>query len=710
MQNDAWYQNFARSVAIFTSLMALVLSAVYCGARLGFATNYSGVLRAAGLTLLILNVVAYGRKRWFTHATALILYALAGVATASWFLSRFAAVGWLWAVSGCFLFVWNLIVWVSGFKQKRWAILFLFAALVAGLYVSGKTWGLGYNNPLAEERLLLGQGHIDALFHASISNMMRTYGRPSTGLDGIPYLAYHFGSHWLVAALAPVCGQGTFEFYNCGTGIFFIPLMYAGLLLLAGVIRDLARDRNLADHGLPGGLLFWVVMIAGLLGPFPKKGDMMRVSLQEIYDSDSYALGLAISFLVVALLVLFFREWRNKNRENLGQPHDVSSVLGLVVVFLALYGLCAVLKVSNAYLLFGMVIYACWRLGAWRQRLIQLHLLISGAVLVALSRLIVSRGDTRVAFFTFDRIHPEWIPYFLIFYFFWVWAFLLLRTYQLRLHTLGDVREAFRREDTFPAEILLVCALLGLLPYFSLRFETGSWNYFTQYQTFLGLALTAAYLPVWPAESRSDSVRGFWDVPVRAVFVGIFALLFLLHLTITTYGSIYGLIKDNAGIRAELAGHPQEDWRGMLRSLYGSSRGLMLPALRPRQDVLACLHTLGDMPLSQKRTSVLYIPKSNRTYWGDLRQPPPSEGSVSFIAPALTGIAMVYGEPEYDDISETRRLDYGFSSYLLPTHPEPASFVDINEAASRAKALGFTQLIVIEDSSGSCALRTAPLG
>ena len=705
MRDGAWYKTFASSVAIFTSLMALVLSLVYCGARNGFPTNYGGVLRVAGLTLLILNVAPLGRKHWFTHATALLLYTLAGVATASWFLERFPTIGWLWAGGGYSLFAWNLITWVTRFKQKRWAMLVLFAAaLVAGLYVSGKTWGLGYNNPLAEERLLVNQGHVDALFHSSISNMLRTYGRPSTGLDGIPYIAYHYGSHWLVAALAPVCGQGTFEFYNCGTGILFIPLMYAGLFLLAGVIRNVVRDPNIADHGLPGGILFWVVMIAGLLGPFPKKGDMMRVSLQEIYDSDSYALGLAISFLVVALVVLFFREWKSA-----APGRDVSSRLGLLVVLPALYCLCAVLKVSNAYLLFGMVIYACWRLGLWRQRLIQLHLLISGALLVGLSRFIVSRGDARLAFFTFDRIHPEWIPYFLIFYFFWVWAFLLLRTYQLRLQTLRDVREAVRRGDTFPAEALLFCTFIGLLPYLTLRFQTGSWNYFTQYQTFLGMALTAAYLPAWPREVRSHSVSGFWDIPVRAVFTGIFALLFFLHLTITTYGSVYGLLKDNAGIRAELVGHPPEDWRGMLRSLYSSSRGSVSPALRPKAEVLACLHTLGDMPLAQKRTSVLYIPKSNRNYWEDLRQRSPGEGSVSFIAPALAGIAMIYGEPEYDDISETRRLDYGFWSYPLPTYSEPASSGDINEAASRAKALGFGQVIVMEESSGSCAVRTTPL-
>jgi hypothetical protein len=380
-----------------------------------------------------------------------------------------------------------------------------------------------------------------------------------------------------------------------------------------------------------------------------------------------------------------------------------------MIVFPALYCLCALVKVSTAYLLFGMVVYACLRLGLWRHRLVQLHLLISCAALLGLSRFITSRGDARIALFTFDRIHPEWIPYFLVFYFFWVWAFLLLRTYQLRWHTLSDVREAFQQGDAFPAEALLFCAFIGLLPYLTLRFGTGSWNYFTQYQTFVGLALMAGYLPSWPRTFRLPFTHGLWDVPVRAVFVGILAVLFFLHLGITTFASVYGLLKDNAQIRAELLGHPPDDWRGMLRSLYGTSRGSVSPLFQPRQDMIACLRTLREIPLAQKRNSVLYIPKSNRAYWGNLRQQPSGEGSVSFIAPALTGIAMIHGEPEYDDTSETRRLGYGFWLYYLPTHPEPASSGDIQEAASRAKALGFGQLFVIEESSGSCAIQTTQL-
>jgi hypothetical protein len=92
-----------------------------------------------------------------------------------------------------------------------------------------------------------------------------------------------------------------------------------------------------------------------------------------------------------------------------------------------------------------------------------------------------------------------------------------------------------------------------------------------------------------------------------------------------------------------------------------------------------------------------------------LRQYFPDEGAVSFIAPALTGIAMIHGEPEYDDLSPTRRLDYGFWSYQLPTRPEPPAAIDPAEVTTRARELGFGQLIVIEDgSSGGCKTRMAP--
>jgi hypothetical protein len=364
------------------------------------------------------------------------------------------------------------------------------------------------------------------------------------------------------------------------------------------------------------------------------------------------------------------------------------------------------MKVSIAYLIFGMVVYACLRLGLWRLRLVQLHLMLSLGALLGLARFMSSRGDARLSFFTFDRIHPEWIPFFLVCYFFWVWTFLGLRAYQMRLVTLGDVRGAYSQLRALPVELLLFCTVIGLLPYLALRFETGSWNYFTQYQTFLGMALTAAYLPSWPDLGEPVALRPLWAIPVPRVFAAAFAALFCLHLSITVFSSVYGLVKTNAEVRAELAGYPPDAWRGMLHSLYGSGRGTVSPALQPRQEVLSCLQSLGRMPRPQKRSTILYVPKSNRSYWGELRQQIPAEGAVSFLVPAITGMAMITGEPEYDDLTATRRLDYGFWSYRLPTSNEPPKSISENDLTARAKTLGFDQIITIRDSpSNHCTIQ-----
>jgi hypothetical protein len=69
-------------------------------------------------------------------------------------------------------------------------------------------------------------------------------------------------------------------------------------------------------------------------------------------------------------------------------------------------------------------------------------------------------------------------------------------------------------------------------------------------------------------------------------------------------------------------------------------------------------------------------------------------------------MAMITGEPEYDDLTATRRLDYGFWSYRLPTSNEPPKSISENDLTARAKTLGFDQIITIRDSpSNHCTIQ-----
>lgn len=699
-------RSFFRMAAIFGSILSIVMSTAFCLSRVGFLIHYASVARVLGLALLILNVAAFGGNRWFRNAPALTLMAIAAIGLTGWFFPGAGLLGWLFAAIGYSLFAFNFAVWLSdNLGSLRFLLVALLVSLTVGVYVSGKFWGLGCAQPLVEERLALNVGHIDAPFNASIANMLRAFGKPSTGLDGIPYVGYHIGSHWLAASLAPLCGEGVFEFYNSAIGVVQIPLLYVSLILLAGIIRGLvqrddAQSDKTRDRWLPAGALFWVTIIAGLLGPFPKKDDQLRLSLMEIYDSDSYTLGLAVSFLILALAIAFYAEWkRNPERRER---------LALLLVFPTLFAVCGMIKISQGYLLVGMAFYSSWRLGLLRRSLGWMHLAISSALFLAVLKVASGRGPTKFAPFNFDRIHPEWIPFFFFLYFVWVWIFLFLRARQLGWKTMSDVRRSFREGTTFPIEILLFCSFIGMVPYLTLDFGMGSWNYFTQYQTFLGMALVAGFLPSWPAAKTNvlAEQQGFWNLPLRYALLLPLGGIALVHFGITTASSAYNLLKENVSIRAALAGHSPEEWRQYLRVVVTSPREATTEKSRARLQVLRSLDTLGEMPLSEKRRTAVYIPKTNRAYWGDLRQGESSGATTPFLVPALTGMAMVDGLPEYEDLPEVRRFAYGYASYSLPLSPTPPAQEDLGAVAQRARALGFHSLIVVETGpAGCCAIR-----
>ena len=704
--NDTdWQRSFSRAAALFGSILSLAMSAVFCLSRAGFPTHYSGVARVLGLSLVILNVAPFGGDRWFRNAPALVFSTLGIVGLVGWFFPTFSFLGWLFATVGYLLFLFNLATWLSDNRRKPLFLLVsLLVSLAAGLYISGQFWGQGYAHPLFEERLTVNLGHIDAPFNSSIANMVRTYGKPSTGLDGIPYVGYHFGSHWLAASLAPLCGESVFEFYNSAIGVLQIPLLYMSLILLAGTIRRQVYKSQSTDRWLPAGAFFWITIIVGLLGPFPKKNDMLRLSLMEIYDSDSYTLGLAISFLIIALAISFYAEWRQKPE----RPQRFA----LLVVFPVLFAICGMTKISQAYLLVGMSFYSCLRLGLLKRLIGWLHLAVSSVLFLAVLKVASSPGPTKFAPFNFDRIHPEWIPFFFLLYFVWVWIFVFLQTRQLGWKTLADVRRSFLNTTAFPIEILLFCSFIGMIPYLTLDFGMGSWNYFTQYQTFLGIALVAGFLPSWPAQKAIllTERSTFWSLPVRYALVFLLGGVGLFHIGMTTVSSAYNLLKENISIRAAVAGHSPDEWRQYLRPLLTTSCGTMTEQARARLKVLHSLETLWSVPLAEKRVSAIYIPKINRAYWGDFRQGGSSGAATPFLAPALTGMAMVNGLPEYDDIPEVRRLGYGYASYILPTTPGPIMPENLSATAQRARELGFHTLIVMEGGpNGCCAIRKLDL-
>jgi hypothetical protein len=230
-------------ISIFSSIIAITLSYFFYQARLGLENSMTrDVVKSLGISLLLINfpffISFFQRVRsseerlpWYRSYAFTTLLLLSTVTLVGFMIQDQSTHYFDTALSiaGYSLFLLSALGYISftilsSHITKNAFFLSLF--FVFSLWVTGIIWGTGYFfparsqywvflNPLFVERIYVGGAHLDTLFHASISQMIETYGIPSTGLDGLPYLHYHFGSHWIFAQFSKLIHMDPINFYPC---------------------------------------------------------------------------------------------------------------------------------------------------------------------------------------------------------------------------------------------------------------------------------------------------------------------------------------------------------------------------------------------------------------------------------------------------------------------------------------------------------------
>jgi hypothetical protein len=324
---------------------------------------------------------------------------------------------------------------------------------------------------------------------------------------------------------------------------------------------------------------------------------------------------------------------------------------------------------------------------------------------VVLVQLRTEVGANKAGFapFRFDRIHPEWVPYFFIVYFSWAWLFLFLWARVRNVRNAADMAQAVRTGESLPVELVFVMVIAGLAPYLLIDFYSPAWKYFTEFHAILAAVFIAAFIPRTEPSALAAKLRS-GQMSLVDSFGLILALAVCGHLFMTTEGSAYRMLRSIGEARAVIAGTSLLDWRSQLRQI-GKSPSALDPAIAARKNTLQCLESLGRQPQALRRTTLLYIPKTNRLYW-DMRQV--GQGATPFIAPAESGIAMVNGLPEFEDIGWAA-IAWGYPQYKLPPGPEPPAS-QIQEAVGKARQSGFRVLWVLNGVSlAGCDLENIPL-
>jgi hypothetical protein len=251
------------AIALLGALVALGIAALGFLCRYGFADNsplqwakfvgLSWFLLFFSLIVRKLPPIRGGTDRWCSwtsHASmtlaALALTALLGVARRATGEAGVAPAAFARGLALVLFGLGGLGFVLACYSVARSARLRDLAVLVAfagvfSVYGAGASYGNGYQNPLFVEGMCFNYCQIDELYHTSLCNMLRTYGVPSTGLDGLPFLPYHFGSHWLFAQLCNLLDVGVIDFYARGYRVVFVPF---GVFSLGLFAASLARGRR----------------------------------------------------------------------------------------------------------------------------------------------------------------------------------------------------------------------------------------------------------------------------------------------------------------------------------------------------------------------------------------------------------------------------------------------------------------------------------
>jgi len=703
-------------VACHCALIALFLTLVSALCRTGFGIDLHRLIDILGLSLFLLllpDSFLYWKRHqtaWYSSDAAILLYGILMVILGGTIQGQ----GGLRILPG-FVIAGFLFLFVQLYRYLRYcsrSALSLVFVFFLGIWMAGTLWTFEHElSPLFLEGLVFGWGHPDTAFHASLSSMMSTYSMASTGLDGIPHVAYHFGSHWVFAQFSKILNVNSLYFYNVAYLIICPPLLLKSCLTF---ILDVRKSLRLSMIGLEGGL-FWFIFSAAFIGfiPFTLLNDMTNVS-SYLFLSESYGFAFGLTFLVGSLLIYFITSRSSNARWTL------SSYLFVLIVLPLLVGAIGISKISSAIVFSGVGCYLFYRCRLGRRTIYWISgFLCLGAAGLAYFKckdFEATHFALKISPLHFLRWHVEddVRPFFPLIYYCWSNLYIYFRLREEKIQTWQDLKHKIQDGTFLDVEAVFIIAWLGFIPGALLYIYGGSALFFSNIQNWVSLAMFLALLPrfyslmprVWPT---GQSLR-----PWMIMFL---CLPFIWSYADNIFCSCKEFVAQNYDLRMavvnmnEPAVSSEETNTGVfapwvspitkmiyrLRHLRSGAPGSAgqdpHSALlsNSRYQLLARLSSLGEQEPSVRKKTALFIPKSNNLYW-DI---PGRCEKNAFLAPSLSGSAMIDGLPPVD----CQRVGRG--TYAYPAGRPPLNASDEAGLCRRAAEQSASQIIILEEKSGN---------
>lgn len=702
------------SAAVFGSLLSIGLAFIYSIGRTGFANPVRPVAVTVGLALFVICVptaisLFVGDKEvdeqssiWRSASLlALGCFALTAIAGMVVYPTRIN-LGIPILVLGILAFAFLLAVWLRGSKISSIVLLLLAAGLFT-VWTAGIAWGTRYKTPLFWEQLSdKADVHHDPLYYVSMANAMRSYGVPSTALDGVPYTPYHYGSAWLNAQWSDLAGVDVLTFYSLGPTVFIAPVFLFGLLLFAGEVRSVWRKKR-PNTQLPRLIqedwLAIVALIGATIGFIPSTTmDTLAIWNRHLLISESYLTGLSVFTLCCALAVGW---WFSR-----GERRRTSDLVFLLVIVPLLLASLGFLKVSLMLLTLAVFFWTILR-----ARLYKDGAYLAGAVVALAVSLIafklVSNPDQNQGLvpFSFMRYYADvkaW-PWFILAHFFWSWVYVALRIYEERVPTLSDLWNAVKTGRLLDAEVVALVAICGFLPGELITIHGGSAVYFSDVQRWIAAPLVIASVSRSLRHRREVVSRSGWmSTPLRTAVLCVIAIPVAITVLLNVSRAVRGAVLQNAAVRADFykyAGAAPSGLRGMTNP-HMLAAGMQMA---PDYHLISTLRALDSEPRELKGKSLLFIPQAELQFWRIFSEPDRCS-YAPLVGPATSGMALLDGMPPAScDLTD----QYDMTVYTRRTAPQTAA--DATPAALCARAIrkGFRRIVVLGWTGHGSSYRTS---
>ena len=679
------------TAAVFASVIAVMLAAIYWISRIGFANPVLPVVSTLGLSLFIIASPLWinralerqGRTAWWTsHAVITIacitLTALFGVLADA---TGFSAI-WLFAGAGLALGILTFARWLRRGSAGQ-SIGFVIAIAIFAVWCAGVIWGSRYKMPLFWETFAYKANiHHDTFYYASIANMIDTYGVPSTGLDGVPLIRYHYGSAWLFDRWSHLLGVDVLSFYSLGYPVIVLPLFFSSLLQLSADLGAKLRSDWRA----------WIVFLAATVGFIPTIAlDSLAVWNSNAFISESYLIGMPVFFLAIAAGLAFWRD------EKTG-IHPILFYLIFVPAVIAVLGF---LKISLMILGFAMGGYLVLRRLLYRQPLVLSSALITAAAAAYTYHLVSlpaqNGGISPFHFMRFDA-RQGWQQFFPLIHFLWTWVYVAVRLWEERLGDIASLRAALRDRRLLDVEVLLLVAVLGFLPGEIVSIHGGSAVYFSDVQRWLALSFIMARTALWAGLRKAAWGREPTGVGRRASGDALVPSRFG-SVRLSRILAVFVAAPFVVSLLINLAQWPLRD----LRANLATRREL---AVTPRDStyypIVMALRDIAKLPESERKQSLLFIPQSNHQFWSMFT----ADNRCTFtplIAPAVASVAMIDGMPA---VGCEMTDQYNMTAYHKRERPQLPRDMNSETLCERARAKGFKYVIVLEAPGNEIPRRT----